>query len=243
VRGLVLAPAVGAALLAVVFGTGAASSRQACPAGAQLPLGNSKTAFLAVAGRPTRAFAQPGRGVRASFGVLDELGHDTVFGVLGAVLGPDCTARWYRVRLPIRPNGSTGFVPAVDVDLQMVHTSIVVDLSERRLSLYRWGRLALRAPIAIGAPATPTPTGRFYVYERVLTVDPRGPYGPGAIAVSAFSEADQGWARGGPIAIHGTNEPWKIGRAVSHGCIRMRNDLLRRLFRQTPAGTPVLLRA
>jgi lipoprotein-anchoring transpeptidase ErfK/SrfK len=49
------------------------------------------------------------------------------------------------------------------------------------------------------------------------------------------------WRQGGPIAIHGTNQPWSIGQAVSNGCVRVRNDVLRRLFRQAIAGTPVII--
>jgi len=64
----------------------------------------------------------------------------------------------------------------------------------------------------------------------------------GAVGISAFSPVLTGWPQGGPIAIHGTNEPWSIGRAVSNGCIRMPNPVLRKLFAQTPSGTPVLIR-
>ena len=80
--------------------------------------------------------------------------------------------------------------------------------------------------------------GFFFPFPR----DPGGPYGPGAVGISAFSPVLTGWTQGGPIAIHGTNEPWSIGRAVSNGCIRMPNPVLRKLFAQTPSGTPVLIR-
>ena len=73
--------------------------------------------------------------------------------------------------------------------------------------------------------------------------DAVGPFGPGAIGISAFSEVLTGWTQGGPIAIHGTNRPDLLGRAVSNGCIRVRNDLLRQLFDRTLAGTPVTVRA
>ena len=69
-----------------------------------------------------------------------------------------------------------------------------------------------------------------------------GPFGPAAIGISAYSTVLTGWTQGGPIAIHGTNEPWSIGHAVSNGCIRVRNPVLRRLFKVTPAGTPVVIR-
>jgi len=52
-----------------------------------------------------------------------------------------------------------------------------------------------------------------------------------------------GWAQGGPVAIHGTNEPWSIGRAVSNGCIRLPNATLERIYPWAPAGTPVIVRA
>jgi lipoprotein-anchoring transpeptidase ErfK/SrfK len=96
--------------------------------------------------------------------------------------------------------------------------------------------------VAVGSNATPTPVGRYYVNQRLIPPDPGGPYGPGAVGISAFSPVLTGWAQGGPIAIHGTNEPWSIGRAVSNGCIRLRNPVLRRVFRQALAGTPVFIR-
>jgi lipoprotein-anchoring transpeptidase ErfK/SrfK len=142
----------------------------------------------------------------------------------------------------VRPNGSVGYVRAWTVWVTRVRTRIVVDVSARRLSFYRNGRRVLSTPVAVGSPATPTPTGRFYVDQRLIPADTAGPFGPGAIGISAFSNVLTGWAQGGPVAIHGTNEPWSIGRAVSNGCIRVPNPVLRRIFRATPAGTPVIVR-
>jgi lipoprotein-anchoring transpeptidase ErfK/SrfK len=101
----------------------------------------------------------------------------------------------------------------------------------------------LTATAAIGSPQTPTPTGHYYVNQRLVPTDTSGPFGPGAIGISAFSEVLTGWTQGGPIAIHGTNRPDLIGRAVSNGCIRVRNDLLQRMFDRTLTGTPVTVRA
>ena len=123
-----------------------------------------------------------------------------------------------------------------------MRTRITVDLSERRVRLYRQGRLVLTSRAAVGSSATPTPLGRYYVNQRLVPRDASGPFGPGAVGISAFSPVLTGWAQGGPIAIHGTNEPWSIGRAVSNGCIRLPNPVLRRLFKQALAGTPVLIR-
>jgi lipoprotein-anchoring transpeptidase ErfK/SrfK len=167
----------------------------------------------------------------------------TVFGVLGEVVAAGCRPLWYHVELPLRPNGITGYVRAADVAVGRVQTRIVVDLSQRLVTLYRAGRAVLRARSAIGAPATPTPTGRFFVNQRIIAGNPSGPWGPAALGISAFSPTERSWVQGGPIAIHGTNEPWSIGHAASHGCIRVANDVLTRLFRETPAGTPVLIRA
>jgi hypothetical protein len=190
-----------------------------------------------------RAFRRPGQIPLADFGPTNVNGHATVFGVLGAVLGRDCRPEWYRVQLPMKPNGIVGYVPAAELEIGEVHTRVVVDLSERHVTLLRDGRPILEARAAVGAPTTPTPTGRFYVNQRLIPDDPRGPFGPGAVGVSAFSEVLTGWAQGGPIAIHGTNAPWSIGKAVSNGCIRLDNDVLTRLFEATPAGTPVVIHA
>ena len=123
-----------------------------------------------------------------------------------------------------------------------MHTRIVVDLSAKRVTLFRNGRRVLSSTAAIGAPATPTPTGSFYVNQRLIPTDPHGPFGPGAVGISAFSNVLTGWTQGGPIAIHGTDAPWSIGQAVSNGCIRLPNATLRRVFAQALNGTPVVIR-
>jgi hypothetical protein len=204
-------------------------------------LGSARVAYAAVVQRPTRAYRRPGRAVFARFGLKNVNGVATVFGVTGAVRARSCRIAWYQVQLPMRPNGAAGYVRARDLWVTRVPTRIEVDVSARRLSFFRRGRLVLRARIAVGSGATPTPYGRFYVNQRLIPTNPGGPYGPGAIGISAFSNVLTGWAQGGPVAIHGTNEPWSIGHAVSNGCIRLPNSVLRRLFRATPAGTPVVV--
>ena len=94
----------------------------------------------------------------------------------------------------------------------------------------------LATTAAVGAAATPTPTGRYYVNQRLIPDDPGGPFGPGAIGISAFSNVLTGWTQGGPIAIHGTNEPWSIGHAVSNGCIRVPNPVLRAAVQRDARG-------
>ena len=165
-----------------------------------------------------------------------------VFGALASRVDRSCRATHYKVQLPIRPIGSSGWVRAIDVRLRAVHTRIAVDLSQRRITLFRDGRTVLVTTAVIGAPSTPTPTGQFYVNQRLLTGNPTGAYGPGAVGISAFSPVLLNWAQGGPIAIHGTNAPDMIGFAVSHGCLRVRNVDIRRLLRLAEEGTPVEIR-
>ena len=188
------------------------------------------------------AYRRPGRGRIATFRRLNVNGVPTVFGVRGAIRTTGCEASWYRVQIPVRPNGTVAYVRAGDVFLGRIRTRIVVDLGEHRLTLFRDGRPLLAITVAVGSAATPTPTGRFYVSQRLLSADPAGAYGPAALGISAFSDVLTQWTQGGPIAIHGTNEPSLIGQSVSNGCIRVRNATLRRIFAAAIAGTPVVIR-
>jgi lipoprotein-anchoring transpeptidase ErfK/SrfK len=219
----------------------AAADRGTCAAGVKR-LGSGKVAYAVVVQNPVVVYRRPGRGVLTRLESKNVNRYPTVLGVRAAVLDRHCKRSWYRVQLPMRPNGVTGYVRARGLWLGRVTTRIVVDLSARRVTLFRHGRRFLSARAAIGSSATPTPRGRFYVNQRLVPTDRRGPYGPGAIGISAFSEVHTGWTQGGPVAIHGTNQPSSIGRPITNGCIRLHNKVLKRLFRATPAGTPVLVR-
>jgi len=214
-----------------------------CRAGSIVRVASGRSAVAAVVRRRATAYRQPAGRPFARFGRLNQNGFPTVFRVLATVRARSCRPAWYRVQLPMRPNGVTGFVPARAVDVGRVRTRIVVDVSARRLTFFRGGRRVLTTTVAVGSASTPTPTGHFYVNQLLIPGDDSGPFGPGAIGISAFSNVLTGWAQGGPVAIHGTNEPWSIGHAVSNGCVRVPNTVLRRLFAATPAGTPVLVRA
>lgn len=240
VSALALAAAVPA--LAAPTPTDGVHGAGACAAGSVRSLGSARTAWAGIVVRPTRAFRRPGHAALTRLGLVNANRFPTILGVRGERVSSTCRATWLHVALPMRPNGVTGWVLAKNVRLAKVHSRITVDLSERRVRLYAAGRLVLSSPAAIGASATPTPLGRFYVNQRLVPTDPGGPFGPGAVGISAFSPVLTGWTQGGPVAIHGTNEPWSIGRAVSNGCIRVPNAMLRRLWARTPAGTPVIIR-
>jgi len=236
--------AIASALL-VAFSAPASAEKpgKLCRAGVLHPVGTATTAFAAIVRGRTTTYKRPYGDVLVRFGKLNANGYPTTFSVAGAILTRHCAVSWYRVKLPIRPNGAAGYVRPRDVHIQKVTTRIEVDISARKLSLYKGRKLALKTSVAVGSDATPTPIGRFYVNQRLLATNPNGPYGPMALGVSAFSDVLTGWTQGGPIGIHGTNAPWSIGRAVSNGCIRVPNDTIRKLFVAAYGGTPVVIHA
>jgi len=149
---------------------------------------------------------------------------------------------WLQVRIPMRPNGRKGWVRESTLGpLYRVGTRLVVDRSKRRATLSKRGRQIWSAPVGIGKPSTPTPTGHFWIREKFKTHDPGGLYGPFAFGTSDYSVLSD-WPGGGVIGIHGTDEPGLIPGRPSHGCVRVKNRALRKLWRLMPVGTPVLIR-
>lgn len=149
---------------------------------------------------------------------------------------------WFHVSLPTRPNGSTGWVKAADVNVRHNDVSVQVDLGARKLTVFRGDSAAVESPIAVGEADTPTPSGSFYVTDFLQTPDAKGAYGPFAFGLSGHSPTLTEFAGGdGQIGIHGTNDPSSIGKAVSHGCVRLPNDVVAVLANLVPLGTPVTI--
>jgi hypothetical protein len=145
---------------------------------------------------------------------------------------------WYRLSLPGPPNGATGWVRADAVEVRPVVNRIVVRLGARRLEVQRVrdGRVLLRGMAAVGAAGSETPRGRaFYVQSAFVPTDPF--YGSFALETSAFARVTD-WPTS-VVGIHGTNLPWLLGQAVSHGCVRVSNATATRLRRLAPLGTPI----
>ena len=142
---------------------------------------------------------------------------------------------WYRILLSKRPNGTTGWVRADGVDLQPVRTTIVVRRGARELEVRRSGRVIYRTTVAVGAPGTETPLGRFYLTTEFRPTDSF--YGTWAFETSAYSPTLTDWPGGGKIGIHGTSAPQLLGQAVSHGCIRVSNAAADRLHALVSPGT------
>jgi lipoprotein-anchoring transpeptidase ErfK/SrfK len=216
-----------------------------CAPGARRQVTSDRDATILYVTAPTQARRRPRprSHVVAKLGPTNTYGVSTVLLALDAVVGRNCAPRWYLAKLPAKPNGVVGWVPAAAVVTGSTDRRVVADLSRRLVVVYRDGRAVFRAHIAVGTAATPTPTGRFFIESRFKITDPAGPYGPAALAVAAYSDADQGWTRGNPIAFHGTDAPASIGTAASHGCLRMHNADVLRMMSLVPAGTPVVIRA
>ena len=148
---------------------------------------------------------------------------------------------WVRIRLAILPNGSTGWVPRGSLTaFNRTHKRLVINHSTLRATLYNRGRPIFRAIVGVGQSHWPTPRGEFYVREK-LSGYYAPTYGPRAFGLNARSRVLTDWPGGGFIGIHGTNEPQILPGRVSHGCVRMRNPSILRLFRLMPLGTPVTI--
>ncbi len=164
--------------------------------------------------------------------------------LLVTAVGDGDDDNWVQVALPGRPNGRTGWVKRSDVQLHEVLHRVIVDREAKQLTVSSPdGRELLRTPVAIGEPQNPTPTGRFFLTDKLQSADPNGPYGPFALGTSARSDVLTEFAGGdGQVGIHGTNDPSSIGRAASHGCVRVPNEVAVQLSEMLALGTPVEIR-
>jgi lipoprotein-anchoring transpeptidase ErfK/SrfK len=150
---------------------------------------------------------------------------------------------WERVYLPVRPNGSTGWVRDRQVDLSLTPYRIDVSLSARMVTVWNGFRVIRRERAGVGRSIVPTPAGTYYLVELLQQPNPNGVYGPYAFGLSAFSNVLYSFGGGpGQIGLHGTNQPWSLGTNASHGCIRISNAGITRLARILPLGTPVRIR-
>ncbi len=151
---------------------------------------------------------------------------------------------WVRVLLPIRPNGSSGWVKRDQVGIASTDYYIVIGLRAHRITVFNRSSVVLDERIGLGAGGTPTPTGLFFIKELLQPPNPSGPYGPYAYGLSAFSEVLFSFGGGpGTVGVHGTNDPSSLGRNVSNGCIRMSNAGVTKLAKMLPLGVPVQITA
>jgi L,D-transpeptidase catalytic domain len=146
---------------------------------------------------------------------------------------------WIEVPIPGRPNGKKGWVPAGALgEMHVTHEYLKVNREALKITLFRDGRAIWSAPVGVGRPSLPTPTGHFYITEKLQAIG--GPvYGPFAFGTSAYAPTLSEWPGGGVVGIHGTNEPELIPGYPSHGCIRLRDADIVQLYGMVEVGTPL----
>jgi hypothetical protein len=150
---------------------------------------------------------------------------------------------WIAVISERLPNGRLGWIPRSRVSLLRIAWSIQVSLSRHSLEVRRDGVLVRTMPIAIGAPSSPTPTGRYVITDHIDATKYGSVFGCCILALSGHQmhppksfDPNTKWR----LAIHGGGG---IGSAVSAGCLHARDSDLRMLMRLTPLGTPVVIGA
>jgi hypothetical protein len=187
-------------------------------------------------GHTVEIHSSPGGPVARKVGDETEFGSPRVFSV------ERTKGRWAGVPNTFTGNGSLGWIRLDRRDLNSGHTerSIVVDLSDFRAQLLRGDRVVRTFTVAIGAPGTDTPTGRFAVTD-TFRGDLNPAYGCCAVALTAVQpNLDSGWIGGDRIAIHGTAGP--LGAAISHGCVRAADRDVSALVNAVPPGAPVVVK-
>ena len=147
---------------------------------------------------------------------------------------------WVQVVLPIRPNGTTGWVRARDVRLTPNRYRITVERGAHQITVYSGNDIVVQEPVATGTDDTPTPTGKYYLRVLLKAPNPNTVYGPYAYGLSAHSDVLTEFNGGdGEVGIHGNNDASVLGKSVTHGCVRMSNDGITKLAGILPLGTPV----
>jgi lipoprotein-anchoring transpeptidase ErfK/SrfK len=150
---------------------------------------------------------------------------------------------WLRVRLPVRPNGTTGWVPASALsELQPIDTWLKISTKTFRITLIKKGKTVFKAPIGVGQPQWPTPKGQLFIRAKLEKYGGAGSvFGPLAFITSATSPTLTDWPGGGIVGVHGTNAPGLIPGRISHGCIRLRNADILKLDKLMEVGTPLTI--
>jgi lipoprotein-anchoring transpeptidase ErfK/SrfK len=148
---------------------------------------------------------------------------------------------WARVLLPNRPDRATGwiFTDGTQVEVRRSAYLIRIDVRARKLSVDDRGATRGTWTVAVGAPATPTPTGRTFLLA--LLAPPHPTYSPLILPLGTHSNAWSTFGGGpGTVGIHGWPDPSVFGRAVSNGCVRVPATALHALAR-IPLGTLVVI--
>jgi lipoprotein-anchoring transpeptidase ErfK/SrfK len=203
-------------------------------------LGNQTFRTVSVNGKDIPVYPAPD----ANAAPVETLTRRTEYQIPRTLLAFNSYADWVQVYLPTRPNSSTGWVKTADVKVadQPLEWAVKVDLANYRVTVLHNGAIDFEADAAIGSPEYPTPTGTFYITDPLdLRNQPGTGYGAYALGLSGHSDVLTDFAGSdGQIALHGTDNPGDVGQAISHGCVRLKNDDILRLS-ELPLGTPVFI--
>lgn len=176
---------------------------------------------------------------------LEVLDDRTPFGSRATFAVVRREGEWLGVLSNVLRNGDVGWIRADPgaLVLERHRFRIVVDRSERRLTLLRRGRVALTATVGVGRTGSETPLGTFAVTDRLANTRWSGAYGCCVVALSGRqTKLPPGWRGGDRLAIHGAGGRGAAA-AASAGCVAMDDAPLRRLIRTVPLGTLVTVRA
>lgn len=203
-----------------------------------------RESYFAFVEKGETARAQPSGGATA-VGKLtrrSNVGTDDIVAVIARTTD-DQDRTWLRVRLPIRPNGTTGWVPESALsELQPVSTWLKIDTKAYRVTLIKNGKTVFSARAGVGQRQWPTPKGQFFIRAKLEKYGGAGSaYGPVAFITSATSPTLTDWPGGGIVGVHGTNTPNLIPGRISHGCVRLKNADILKLARLMPVGTPLTI--
>ena len=148
---------------------------------------------------------------------------------------------WGRVELPYVSPRREGWIRLDGLKRETTWVTVDVDLSQHAIRVFKRDDLLFKVPGATGAPGSPTPTGDFFVSDRV-PFPGGGSLGTFAFGISGIQpNLPAGWTGGNQLAIHGTNSPGTIGRSVSAGCVRVSELTLDRMLPLLRLGTPVVI--
>src|SRR5579875_222912 len=219
----------------------AAARKPAQPARLAGSLPPSRT-WTVQANAPATVYAKPGAQPLVSI---------TPTTALGALWMPVYRVRgaWEEIGLPGPPNGMTGWVLRSDVHQKLTNWSVVVSISHRTETVYHSGRQLAEAPVAVGAPGTPTPTGHTFIDGDLPTVGQFAVESPvlRPLALNSTSQLAATEIGGTLVALHGwedlSSDPGVFGYAVSHGCIRAPAGPLTNALQEIPTGSPVWVEA
>lgn len=228
-------PSLSAAFVAAPLAP--APKRLVRPAAATAPA-SPPPAWIATLHAPTPYSQVPGGPPEGTLPATNPFGAPEVLALVGQPGPPG----WAEVELPIRPNGSLGYIPTGQVTLTQTTYRVEVNLEAHTVTVLDSGTPIMTVPAAVGSPSSPTPTGRTYLWELIRPDNPHGAYGPYIFGLALYSDTYAVFNGGdAQIGLHGQDEPWSVGHPVSHGCIRVHNSVITQLAGMLPLGTPVYI--